>query len=305
MPSVLPIACAINERYLLPLSVMLESVKRRLRPAFQPVLYLVHTGIPQACLDIVSSIVETRPIVPSAAQLAAAPSNARLSPEASFPLLLADLLPRTLERVLFLDADLLALDDLVKLWETPLERHVLAAAPDGAVPFCSSARGVREWRTLGIPPDAPYFNSGVLVIHLERWRERRVTRRVRQVLESGREPLDFLHQGPMNAVLWNDWQPLDIRWNLPSSRAGRPHGRIPPEAWQKPGIVHFAGRMKPWRAPVGGPFNAPYRELLERVLPIVKPEPPQLRDGVQSFYDRYCRAIAYPLEQLLWRRGWI
>ena len=299
MSVVLPIACAINDRYVLPLAVMLESVKQHLRPGVQPILYLVHSGISRAGLDLISSIVEARPIVPPSADIAAAPHNARLSPEATFPLLLADVLPRTLERVLFLDADLLALDDLWKLWEAPLERHVVAAAFDSAVPLCSSPRGVKQWRSMGIPREAPYFNSGVLLIHLERWRERGVTPRVRQVIESGREPLDFLHQGPLNAVLWNDWQQLDIRWNLPGSSAGRPHGRIPREAWQSPGIVHFAGRMKPWRAPVGGPFNEPYRQVLERVNP--KPEPRTLRDTLQSCYDRYGRAFCYPLERLLWR----
>src|SRR5690242_6403866 len=112
MPVALPLACAINESYVLPLAVLLESVKRHLRPGIHPTLYLLHCGISKAALGLISSIVETRSIVPPADLVAAAPRNARLSPEATFPLLLADLLPPSLERVLFLDADLLALDDL-------------------------------------------------------------------------------------------------------------------------------------------------------------------------------------------------
>ena len=287
---------------MLPLVVLLESLTQHLRPGVEPVLYLIHARMPPGALAAISSKVETHSIVPSEAQLAAAPRSPHFPPEASIPLLLAELLPGGLERVLFLDADMLVLDDVATLWETPLGPHVLAAAPDGAVPFCSAARGVKGWQSLGIPRDAPYFNGGVLMIDLARWRERDVTRRALAYLETTREPIDFLHQEALNAVLWDDWKQLDARWNLLASLAGRTYERAVSEAWRHPGIVHFAGRMKPWRAPIGGPFNAPYQQSLERVLPLITPEPPTLRDRFHSVYDRYLRAALYPLEQYLWRQ---
>src|SRR5688572_32808619 len=113
MPScTLAIASAINHSYVLPLAILLESLKEHLRPGFQPVLYLVHTGIPQTGLSAISSRVETHSIVPSEAQLASAPRDPHFPPEASIPLLLPELLPSNIERVLFLDADMLVLEDL-------------------------------------------------------------------------------------------------------------------------------------------------------------------------------------------------
>jgi len=303
MPSsTLPIACAINQSYVLPLAVMLESLKEHLRPSFQPVLYLVHTGIPQSSIATISSIVETHSIIPSDAQLSAAPRAPHFPREASFPLLLPEVLPPALERILFLDADMLVLEDLANLWETPLGQHVVAAAPDTAIPLCSAPRGVKGWPALGIPPDASYFNAGVLMIDITRYREREVTRRVHQYFETTCEPIDFLHQEALNAVLWDDWKPLDSRWNLLASRAGRPYERPVSNAWRQPGIVHFAGRMKPWRAPIGGPFNEPYRKVLERVLPLFPREPPGLREQLYSVYDWYFRAAFYSVEQYLWRQ---
>jgi lipopolysaccharide biosynthesis glycosyltransferase len=299
---VLSIASAINNSYVLPLAVMLESLKQHLRPTFQPVLYLIHAGIPRPSLVAISSMVKTHSIIPSGAQLSAAPRDPRFPREASFPLLLADLLSSDVERVLFLDADMLVLDDLANLWETPMDQHVLAAAPDAAVPLCSAPRGVKGCESLGIPSEAPYFNCGVLMIHLMRWRQREVTRRAHEYLETTREPIDFLHQEALNAVLWDDWKPLDPRWNLLGSCAGRPYERTNSGAWRQPGIVHFAGRMKPWRAPIGGPFNAPYHKVLERVRALVPPEPRAVRDQVYSVYDRYFRPTFYPVEQYLWRQ---
>jgi lipopolysaccharide biosynthesis glycosyltransferase len=301
-PSPLSIACAINRSYALPLAVMLESLKRHLQARFQPVLYLLHAGLPDPILDAISSIVETHSVIPSEAQMAASPRDARFPMEASFPLLVAELLPPTLERVLFLDADMLVMEDVGKLWETPFERHVLAAAADSAVPRCSAPRGVKGWQTMNIPRDAPYFNCGVLLVHLDRWRQRDVTRRAHHYLETTREPIDFLHQEALNAVLWNDWTPLDPRWNLLASLAGRRYERPASDAWRRPGIVHFAGRVKPWRARTAGPFDAPYREVLERVLPLVPREAPDLSDRVNSVYDRYLRATLHPVERCLWRR---
>jgi lipopolysaccharide biosynthesis glycosyltransferase len=140
------IACAIDEKYMLPLAVMLESLRQHLQPGAHPELYLIHRGIPAKKLAVIASIIETRSLVLDPARLAAAPRDAHFPPEASIAMLLPGLLPPGLDRVLFLDADLLVLDDLLELWQTPLAGHVVAAVPDGAVPQCSSARGVKNWK---------------------------------------------------------------------------------------------------------------------------------------------------------------
>jgi lipopolysaccharide biosynthesis glycosyltransferase len=297
----LPIVCAIDQSYVLPLAVMLESLKHHLRDGFLPVLYLMHSGIPRHSLEAISALVETHSIVPSDAQSSASPSDRKFPREASYLLLLSESLPSTLERVVFLDADMLVLDDLANLWETPMGSHVLAAAPDSTVPRCSSPRGVKGWRKLGIPPGAAYFNAGVLLIDIARWRERDVTQRVRHYFETTSEPIDFLHQEALNAVLWDDWQPLHSRWNLLASLAGRAYEHPPSEAWRQPGVVHFAGRMKPWRAPIGGPFNRPYRKVLDRLRPHFPSEPPSLHDHLCSLYDRYLRTVFFVAEKYLWR----
>ena len=298
----LPIACATSHSYVLPLAVMLKSLRQHLDPRFEPVLYLIHTGIPPASLTVISSIIETHSILLSQAQLAAVPCDSHFPREAAISLLLPELIPPGVERILFLDADMLVLEDLAKLWETPLDRHVLAAVQDSAIPLCSGPRGVKGWRARGIPPNAPYFNCGVLMIDLARWRQRAITRRALQYLQTARERIDFLHQEALNAVLWNDWKPLDSRWNLLASHAGRSYESSAAQFWRKPGIVHFAGRMKPWRAPVGGPFNSPYRKVLEPLLPLMPVAPPALRDTCYSVYDRYLRAALFPLERYFWKR---
>jgi lipopolysaccharide biosynthesis glycosyltransferase len=298
----LSIACAINSDYVLPLLVMLTSLKEHLRPSYQPVLYLIHRDVSEDLLAIISRLVETRAIVTSPESVAALPHHVNFPPEAAYPLLLAELLPETLDRILFLDADLLVLDDLAELWETSIGERVLGAAPDAAIPFCGSPRGVKNRGKLGIPEDAEYFNCGVMLIRLKEWRKRNVTRRAYGYLQDVGREVDFLHQEALNAVLWNDWLPLDSRWNLLASLAGRRYDQSGSDSWRSPGIVHFAGRFKPWRAPIGGPFNRQYCTFLSRATQLVPAVKSNLRDNLLSLYDRHLRNSLYGCERALWNR---
>jgi lipopolysaccharide biosynthesis glycosyltransferase len=298
----LPIACAINSRYALPLLVMLTSLKEHLRPSCDVRLYFVHQGVSEDLLESISRLVETHSIVPSPESVAAIPRNSHFPPEAAYPLLLPELLPKTLDRILFLDADLLVLDDLAKLWETSIGERVVGAAPDAAIPLCGSPRGVKKPGEWGIPEDAIYFNCGVMLISLAEWRKREVTRRALAYLQKIGHQVDFLHQEALNAVLWNDWMPLESRWNLLGSLAGRPYRLPTSDGWQRPGIVHFAGHFKPWRAPVGGPFDIQYRAFLSQITQCVPQVKPTLKDTLLSLYDRHLRNSLYSCERALWKR---
>jgi len=80
---------------------------------------------------------------------------------------MGDVLP--IPRVIYLDADLVVRTDLTPLWSVDLGDSIIAAVPD--VAFADRAR-------LGLAADEPYFNSGVGVIDLNRWRSQAVGDRV-------------------------------------------------------------------------------------------------------------------------------
>jgi lipopolysaccharide biosynthesis glycosyltransferase len=298
----LPVACAINRDYALPLLVMLASLQEHLRPSYQLRLYLFHQGVSEDILAKISRLVETCAIVPDPERVAVLPKHAYFPPEAAYPLLLAELLPETLDRILFLDADLLILGDLAELWEMPIGDRVLGAVPDTAIPFCRSPRGVKNRSQLGIADDAVYFNCGVMLIHLAEWRKRDVARRALGYLDDVGRQVDFLHQEALNAILWDDWLPLEGRWNVLAGFAGRPYGQGESAGWRKPGIVHFAGRFKPWKSPTGGPFDQQYAAFLARAAQWAPAVQPTLRDKLLSLYDRHLRNYLYGCERALWDR---
>ena len=298
------IATAIDERYLLPLRVMLVSLNAHLNPSYRPVLFLLNTRLGADQLKTIAALVETQSIVPSPAATCMLPRSPRFIAETAFPLLLSDLLPESLERVLFLDPDMLVLDDIASIWETDISNNSVAAVADQAIPLCSSPRGVKDRRSLGIPDSAPYFNAGVMLINLRRWKRLNIPARASEYCHRISGPTDFLQQEALNAVLWDSWLPLDPRWNLVASLTGRAYGPYKRFSWGPPGIVHFAGRFKPWRMRVGGPFASLYDEFLAKSGGEIR-RTESVSDTMLSVYDRYLRNYLYSIERSLWTRRMI
>ena len=220
------------------------------------------------------------------------------------------ILPESVERLLYLDADLLVLDDISKLWALPLNGSILAAAPDMAVPSVSSPLGLQRFEQLGIPPEAPYFNAGVYLADLRAWRSEGITKQCMAYLDRYHDDVNLLDQDALNAVLHGRWQRLDLRWNLIASLAGRRHYRPGDidldeyrQALKRPGIVHFAGLLKPWAQPGIASFQAArYLEVLRSIHPNHS-----LQKGWKArsmgFYDRRLRRAFYPLEKFIWQRS--
>ena len=222
------------------------------------------------------------------------------------------LLPAEVQRFLYLDGDLLLLDNISDLWGADLQGAVIGAVTDMAVPRVSSPMGLRRFRELGFQPQDPYFNAGVYLADTEAWRARETGRLALEYLDRYRDDVNLLDQDALNAVLRDLWKPLDLRWNLISGLAGRPFfnaGEFEEEEYRsalaKPGIVHFAGLLKPWVHPrIASRWNTQYLQTLDRVFPDHKLSR-SLSSRSFSFYDRRLRRIFYPAEKYVWskRRG--
>jgi lipopolysaccharide biosynthesis glycosyltransferase len=293
------IACCINESYVLPLAVMVSSLAGRLDPSCRLTVHLLHQDLREESLAALASIVDLCPVPLPAQMLAGLPCDRRFPPEAAAPLLLADVLPCAVERVIFIDADVLALADVGALWRHDMRGMPIAAVRDPAIPRCSSWRGVKDWSARGIPRQKAYFNAGVMLIDLHAWRERRISERAIEYMREAGPRGDFFHQEALNAAASDEWHELPERWNVPST-AGRSFDRTGADAISDPGLVHFSGRMKPWRARTGSRFDAEYRRAMARLGSRIARPGSSLSDRLCGLYDRTTRPLCYPLERALW-----
>jgi lipopolysaccharide biosynthesis glycosyltransferase len=170
------------------------------------------------------------------------------------------ILPQTLEKILYLDVDLIVVDDLSGLWETDLGNHALAAAPD---PFGASRRG-----PLRIPDDACYVNSGVLLLNLTKWRSENLSARLADYIEREGSNLLFHDQDAINAVLHSAIKPLSYRWNFQAKMLRPPRFTLLADypairdAGRSPAIIHYTSARKPWLFVMAMPAKWLYRHYL-------------------------------------------
>lgn len=195
-----------------------------------------------------------------------------------------NILPLDVEKVIYLDCDLLLYDDIQILWETNIGQYPIAAVCDYGI-MASKRLRRQKAEYIGLPAQADYFNSGVLVMNLEVWREADYSSKVIDVVKNNRFPNH--DQDALNQVFMNNWYVLPLRWNV-----------IPPvfnlfvkilknklmrenaiEAKKNPAIFHYAGGYKAWEYRLYQGFNDRYYKYLAATAfsDAVMPQPDKRR----------------------------
>lgn len=303
----LVLATAADEAYAIPLAAMLRSIVDHLPADCGATLLVIDGGISAAIRDKLmrsceADNLEVQWIPARPLESESTPSWGRLGGLTYQRLLLPELLEGE-SKALYLDPDVIVRRDLDQLWHSDSSGHTLCAAQDQAVPYVSSTLGLSRYRELGISPRRKYFNAGVMLIDLQRWRRQEVTRRCFEYLLMHRRSVILMEQDALNVVVGDDWRELDPRWNQIASIAGRkmfgaPHlRRLAADPW----IIHFAGTFKPWKANFEGPGAEEFfRNLDETPWAGWRPRP-TWRDRALHVYDRRLRWLAYPLESIYTR----
>ena len=206
---------------------------------------------------------------------------------------LAAYLPGT-SRAIVLDSDVLVRTGIGRLWDTPLEGAVAAAAVDPFVPTVSSRDGLAAHRELGLPSGAPYLNAGVMLVDLELWQERKVGPRALAFVAQNWRTTRWYDQDALNAVLAGEWKPLDARWQVqPRLARLRPTDEATlRDAW----IIHFSGRLKPWTYRGSSAADREFFEVLDRTAWHGWRLPATARSVLTGFYERRLRGMLYPCE---------
>lgn len=184
-----------------------------------------------------------------------------ISIAAFFRILIPDLLPVEIEKVIYLDCDLVVRGDLTELWKLKLGENHILAAQDTWIRFVSSTNGLLNYRELGLSPNFKYFNSGVLVINLKKWRETGTCKEAMNYLRQSKTFIRWHDQDVLNAVLAGKWGELNPKWNFNTTSfydyASKCYLRwkeseslfskdIYDDLIRNPSIVHFASEKKPW-----------------------------------------------------------
>lgn len=285
------VVCAADENYALPLAATIRSAIDHLADNAAIELYVLNAGIESATRDRLRKSwpedrVSVEYITPGEGDFADLPTSDHVSVATYFRMLIPRLLPDHTKRAIYLDSDLLVLDDLTKIYDQDFGDALLFAAPDVACPFfdcekslanyrqCApwlvTARPIPNYESLGFSGSEPYFNGGVLLIDVDAWRRSDISGSLFDCIQTNRQSLLFWDQYALNVTLADKWRPLPIRWNqgahlldFPSADASS----IPEqhaEVLQNPAIVHFSSPLKPWHKASSHPHTEAFFETVDR-----------------------------------------
>lgn len=298
-----------DERYALALAVMGRSLCDSLQSTRRVMLYVVDGGLAaETKRRLLASWDHDRLTVafvpPQFGRERALPVWGRLPPLTYVRVFLPLLVPPECRKAIFVDSDIVIRRDIGCLWDIELGDPQLAAVQDPAVPFVSSRDGLPQYDELGIPPRHPYFNAGVMVTNVARWRSSDVSERVMAFIRQHAGELNYCDQDGLNAILWNQWTPLDSRWQvqprfITHHRLPLPHldRRQRAQLTDDPWIFHFSGRLKPWIYRGASRPDQIFYDYLDRTWWSGWRPRRSMKAVMYRLYDSGLRDFCYPVEQ--------
>ncbi|MDO4787542.1 MAG: glycosyltransferase family 8 protein [Johnsonella sp.] len=184
-----------------------------------------------------------------------------------------ELLPQKIKRLIYLDCDTIVLRPLKRLWKKDLRGNLLAAVLEPTV-----SEEMRE--DIGLGRNWKYFNSGVLLIDMERWRREGIKDRILAYYENIRARSIFADQDAINGALAGRIAVLSPEYNFFSNYKYwkyeellriSPYYRIISKqryesARSHPVIIHFAGEERPWNKGCMNYYKRAYDKYKERSL---------------------------------------
>jgi lipopolysaccharide biosynthesis glycosyltransferase len=285
------LACAGDENFAMPMAVTLFSALVNMEKGVEVFLYILDGGISEInktrieqVLQIESVAVSIHWIKPDR-QFEGLKTTKALSQAAYMRLALPDVLPDCFGKVLYLDSDLIVETDLMRLWRHEVGGYPLLAVRDYNIPCISSpASGLLStYELLGLWPDTPYFNSGVMVLNLALIRSKDLIPAILEYLHAYRDTVQYADQDGFNAIIAGDWGHLDPKWNVQVMLMRRfKVAAIRRSKWwsdspfqdeildrvkeleRNPFILHFADTPKPWRAGLPDVYQLRYCYYLKR-----------------------------------------
>lgn len=287
----IPVVFCIDANYVLQLSVVISSIINHSKNEFEFIVLV--NNIQDKDVNLIREILRGLPnkhslsVIKYREELGCC-CNSFLNKSQSynyisnvtfFRLCISDILERY-NKVIYLDCDVLVLDELEKLYNINIENFYAAVVKD---PFITSKKVLdkkvtgkfncicREYlRNVLHVDENNYFNAGVLLLNLEKMRSDNITKKLINFCQKY-SPLNYQDQDVLNSVLYRKVKFIDERWNTFVGRVFQDQRNAILENQTDTSsysIVHFCGKEKPWntRNPAY-PYLSVWVDLYCKIIP--------------------------------------
>lgn len=266
------IACSIDKQYIPHMCAMLLSLYENtkvkkigvhilhsdLTIVDQQVIkntFNLYRGISISFYEVDNGIFEDFPII-----------NKHIKIQSYYRLALASIIP--VEKVFYIDSDMIINDDLTVIWETDISNYYVGAV----VNLNNDA-----YQSLGLKSLDDYFNAGFLLINLSKWRKENIFESFLTYLNENQDKIKFEDQDTLNAVFNGKWKRIHPRWNVQNSiyyteeiflkYFDKATYEI---CLNQPSIIHYSGQVKPWQIGYEHPKEEEYYKYAGKLEWITK-----------------------------------
>lgn len=154
--------------------------------------------------------------------------------------LLAPYLLEQQETLLYLDADIVCINSFITIYQQLAATPEVACVVSEDAPLAASLAG-----NIGLR-GTRYFNSGMLLIDVQRWLQAAISEKVLAVLEERGDHFQYMDQDALNIVLEGKVKFIDRKYNtifmLEHNEKG--YAKMPANNTV---FLHYAGADKPWQ----------------------------------------------------------
>ncbi|RBP42780.1 glycosyltransferase family 8 protein [Garciella nitratireducens] len=258
------ILVTLNANYIKPLKVMLKSISlNNQEENFS--IYLIHSSLTAEEIKDLNIYIEDlgyifNEIVIEEDYFTNAPTLLHYTKEMYYRLLAFKFLPQDLDRILYLDPDILVLNSLKELYNTDLEGYLYAAAYHNIIPI----KEINKIR-LGVYDMDAYYNSGVLLMNLDLQRQIIKEQEIYAFVEKNKAKLIMPDQDIINALYGKYIKNLEEKLYNYDARYFSYYKIMSNGKWdmgyvlRNTVILHFCGKKKPWQKEYSGKFHSLYK----------------------------------------------
>lgn len=262
------IVCCTDNNYIMPCGVLFCSICENNKDVPIHFFVVADSSVDQSCKSKLSSIVDKY----SQKQLSFININSvgmdnlpglhnghYITKAAYYRLFLASLLPDDINKVIYLDCDMIVRKSLMELWKTSLDGYAIGVVAD----MCEI--GISHYNNLHYPLKLGYFNSGMLLVNLKYWRKENLEKKFLDYLYSNFSNINCHDQDVLNFVCRECKVNIPLTYNF---QDGFIYKNPEFDYWKyfeeinatvsDPCIIHYT-RRKPWQKECIHPFKNVWR----------------------------------------------
>lgn len=224
MPTLKPltVVVACDNHYLILLAALIKSIEANIRSGQTINVYVIEDKLTQANKQKLKRSVNANittlswqkmdEVIPAGMHLPLDKSSYPLN--IYMRLFIPYFIPKEIEKVLYLDVDMIVQGDITTIFENDLGDNSIAAVLDPRIiTFDNSWGGVLNYAELGLSGKTRYFNTGLILMDLVKWRNNDLTTKILECIEANKKFLNYPDQYGLNVALANNWFELSPLWN--------------------------------------------------------------------------------------------